>query len=49
MPRPKATVFALSTVFSVWMLSSMWRVGKRRVGGVHMIRNETGKAQVALQ
>ena len=27
----------------------MWRVGKRRVGGVHMIRNETGKAQVALQ
>ena len=31
------------------MLSSMWRVGKRRVGGVHMIQNETDKAQVALQ
>ena len=31
------------------MLSSMWRVGKRRVRGVHMIRNETGEAQGALQ
>ena len=31
------------------MLSSMLRVGKRRVRGVHMIRNETGEAQGALR
>ena len=31
------------------MLSSMWRVGKRRVRGFHMIRNETGEAWEALR
>ena len=43
MPRPKATVF------SVWMLSSMWRVDKRRVKGFHMIPNEPGEASEALR
>ena len=31
------------------MLSTMWRVGRRRVGGFHMTPNEPGKVQVALQ
>ena len=31
------------------MLSSMWRVGKRRVKGFHMIPNEPGEAWEALR
>ena len=47
--RPSPRCSPLSTVFSVWMLSPMWRVGKRRMKGFHMIPNEPGDAWDALR